>query len=371
MTMPIPVICDRCRAEGVAGQAQFADFGDLLDFEPVPLQVKRIDGFSPEAQRAYVAALSILGSAHRAAKAIGKSATGAQRLCTLPGSEGFRRACERAKAISLQKGKLRLADSLGAVAAAEVRGPPPESLPGEEEPAGSDDARIELLAGIVRNHLLKLKQERRCRLEGRIAEADFYVRQITCLEVALDLVSEDGWKFLYDCRRGEHDLTLIAETDMSRLLDAARREHWEAAGDPPRPEHPPRHLLVEHDGFSTEPLEATWGGQALSHEEQRRIFAERHAQDAAAQVEWEAEARRDHERRREAPPGMDEGEHRRPAGGRSRSGGGLGRPACDLEVDRTDVTNSVRDGPAPEDRHNGANDGDGCAQPSPHKETDK
>jgi hypothetical protein len=332
MPSPIPVVCDRCRAQGVAGEEAFADFGDLLDFEPVPLQVKRVDGFSPDAQRAYVAALSILGSADRAAKAIGKSATGAQRLCTLAGSEGFRRACERAKAISLEKGTLRLAESLRAVAAPDAP-PPSEPPPGEDEPAEGDDAKLELLAAIVRNHLLKLKQERRCRLEGRIAEADFCVRQITCLEVALDLVSADGWKILHDCRRGAYDLTLIAETDMSRLLDAARRDHWEACGDPPRPEHPPRHLLEAHDGFSTEPLEATWGGVALSHKEQQRVFAERHAEDAAAQIEWEAEARRDYERRRESGAAHDQ--EPRPAGQPAPSG------------DRTDVTNSVRDGLGP------------------------
>jgi hypothetical protein len=68
-------------------------------------------------------------------------------------------------------------------------------------------------------------------------------------------------------------------------------------------------------------LEATWSGRELSHEEQRARFREQHAIDAAAQVAWEAEARRDYERRRESAacpepvegPGMDEGGER-PAG---------------------------------------------------------
>jgi hypothetical protein len=319
MTVPIPVICDRCRAEGVAGEAQFADFGDLLDFEPVPRR-PRADGWTPELQRAFIAALAVTGSPRRGARAVGKAQYGAEQLRKAKGAEGFNAAWDRAMALAAEKGRHRLAAGISAAIEADARPDlakaTQEKMAEEDRPAETDDAKLELLAAIVRNHLLKLKQERRCRLEGRIAEADFYVRQITCLEVALDLVSEDGWKFLYDCRRGAHDLVVIAETDMSRLLDAARREHWQACGDPPRPEHPPRHLLEEHDGFSTEPLEATWSGQELSHEEQRARFREQHAIDAKAQVEWEAEARRDFERRgAEDPPRDGEGDHSPPANG--------------------------------------------------------
>ena len=294
MTHTVPVICDRCRAEGVAGEADFADFGDLLDFEPVPLQVSRVDGYSPEAQRAFIAALSILGSAHRAARAIGKSATGAQRLRQLPGSEGFCRAWERAKAISQEKGTLRLANSLRAVAAPGAKPPPatgPEPPePSEDQLARQDSVMLDLLTTLIHRYLIKLQQERTARLEGRIAEADLYVRQITWLEVCCDMLSGDGMRLLTDYRCRGHNLYDIVETPMTRLLDGARRRHWDAAGEPPRPEHPARHLLVEHDGFATEPTEYTLGGIELSHEEQRRRFEKRHAIDAAAQVAWEAEA---------------------------------------------------------------------------------
>jgi hypothetical protein len=97
---------------------------------------------------------------------------------------------------------------------------------------------------------------------------------------------------LRDARRDGRDLLHIAETELSKLLDEARRKHWGACGDPPRPEYPPRHLLEQHDGFATEPLPATWGGLAESHDEQRRAFDEQHAGDAAAQIEWEERARR-------------------------------------------------------------------------------
>jgi hypothetical protein len=55
---PLPVICDRCRAEGLAGEDPFEAFGALLDFDPVPRRAHRADGWDAEVQRAYIAALS-------------------------------------------------------------------------------------------------------------------------------------------------------------------------------------------------------------------------------------------------------------------------------------------------------------------------
>jgi len=317
MDARIPVICDKCSAEGLAGEADFAGLGDLLDFTPVPLQVERVDGWSPECQRAFVAAVSVLGSSDRAARAIGKSATGAERLRTLTGAEGFIAAWEKAKAISQERGTLRLANRLRGLAA-----PAPAAPPAPAPAAAADDAgevRRELLAAILRNYMLKLGAERRSRLEGRIVQADYYVRQLTMLEVALDLVSGDGMAVLRDARRDGHALLDIAETPMSRLLDRIRRRHWEECGDPPRPEYPPRHLIEEHDGLATESVECARGGLARSMDDQWRAFEAQHALDAAAQVEWEARARlaweaseqgpgacRDHERRRESGADHDQ-----------------------------------------------------------------
>jgi len=50
--MSIPVICDRCRATGVSGEADFSHLGDLLEFDPVPRKTQRADGWTPERQRA-------------------------------------------------------------------------------------------------------------------------------------------------------------------------------------------------------------------------------------------------------------------------------------------------------------------------------
>ena len=56
--MTIPVICDRCRVGGIAGAGDFSHLGNLLEFEPVPRPVKRVDGWHEEKQRAFIALLA-------------------------------------------------------------------------------------------------------------------------------------------------------------------------------------------------------------------------------------------------------------------------------------------------------------------------
>jgi hypothetical protein len=357
MTAPIPVICDRCRATGDAGEAPFADFGDLLDFKPVPRR-PRADGWNPELQRAFIAALAVTGSPRRAARAVGKAQYGAEQLRKAEGAEGFNVAWDKAMALAAEKGRHRLAAGISAVIEADAPPGLAEAAPDlPEDPAARDEADCAFFETLLRKYMIKLEQEREARIQGCIVEADYCLRQLTWLEVVLDMTSGDGFKVLRDYRCDDHELIDIAETPMSQLLDAARREIWVAAGDPPRPEPTDRRLLVDHGRFSCEPAESTWGGRELSHEEQRRAFEEQHARVAAAQVKWEAEARRDYERRRAAPPLMDE------------EPGPAGQPAP--SGDRTDVTNSVRDGQAPEERPDSANEGDSYAQLSPHKETEK
>jgi hypothetical protein len=319
---PIPVVCDRCRAEGLAGEDPFAAFGALLDFDPVPRYAKRADGWDAETQRAFIAALSLTGSVRAACRAVGKSAFGVEQLLRHQGSEGFRAAYDEAMAISGDERSRRLAEGLRAVAAeqagwrppdppwanARPRGRPSErfrpmaaaAAPAGEEVASSLETLVDWLEPIVGKYCIKLGQEREARLAGRIAEADFYLRQLTWLEVAIDLASGDGLRLLREFRVDGRRLGDIAETPMSWLLGQVRRRAWAAAGEPLGPEHPPADLLVHHGSYSTEPLEATEGGRPLTHEEQRRAFEERHTAAAEAQIEWEAEARRDYERRRDS-----------------------------------------------------------------------
>jgi ribosome-associated translation inhibitor RaiA len=323
---PYPVLCDRCGAEGIAGEAEFerlAGLGDLLDFEPVPRRVARADGWTPEIQSAYVAALAVTGSERQACAVVQRAPWGVQRLREADGSEGFVAACDKAMEIYQERERVRRADSLLAAARGEAarrgRGrprlawsnaasrrltpPEPELPPGDagDPTADEEKLKLSLLEVIVHKYMLKLEAERRCRLEGRIAEADFYIRQVTMLEVSLDVLADgNGMEVLKQARRDGHDLLHIAETELSKLLDRARRLHWQDCGDPPRPGYPPRHLLVEHDGFATEPLEGPPTDMRESWQERLSRLERQHERDAKAQVEWEAEARRDYERRRDS-----------------------------------------------------------------------
>jgi hypothetical protein len=302
-------------------------------------------------QRAYIAALSLTGSDRAACRAVAKSAFGVNQLLAHEGSDGFAAAREQALAIAADERSRRLAEGLRTVAAeqsgwrppeppwagaATRRGRPPGSFDGapEPEPEMSLEDKERAIEGILVKYLYKVEAERKARLEGKIVAADFYLRQMTCIEVALDLLSGGGFMALHDFRLKGYHLCQIAETPISKIMGDLRREKWAAMGDPPRPEHPPARYLEDEGGFSIEPNESFKGGPPAFQERQRQTYEDRHRQDAEAQLRWEAEARRDYERRRAAAPLVDE------------EPGSAGQPAPGPDPgDRTDVTDSLRDGP--------------------------
>ena len=54
-TVPIPVmpvVCDKCRAEGMAGDAMFSAIPEILNFEPVPRRAA-VNSWSAQHQRAF------------------------------------------------------------------------------------------------------------------------------------------------------------------------------------------------------------------------------------------------------------------------------------------------------------------------------
>lgn len=72
------------------------DFTDPLAFTPVPLQRKRRRGWTPERQRAFIAALSRCGSVSAAARQVGLSARSAYALLDKDGAESFAGAWDTA-----------------------------------------------------------------------------------------------------------------------------------------------------------------------------------------------------------------------------------------------------------------------------------
>ena len=313
---PFPVLCDRCRAEGLAGEAEFAELaglGDLLDFEPVPRRVARADGWTPEIQSAYVAALAVTGSERQAAAVVERAAYGVTQLRKVEGNESFLAACDKAMEIWRERERVRRSDSLLAAARGEVartRGPgrprlawsgaatrQPPPAQGEPEAADGDSTEPMLwLERMLKLYLIKLESERSARLEGHVAAADLYVRQATAIEVMMDLAAAGCGLDVFEMLdrlsvEGVHFIQ-VAETPFSRLLDEARRRHWEARGEPARPE-PPRHLFEPRHGVALEPCDAAYGGRDVSLDDQWRAFEAQHAKDAAALVEWESRARQE------------------------------------------------------------------------------
>lgn len=325
---PIPVVCDRCRAEGLSNEDPFARFGALLDFDPVPRRTARADGWTEDVQRAFIAALSLTGSPRAACRAVGKAAYGAEQLRHVPGNEGFLAAWDEALEIAAGERGRRLAEGLAQVAAeqsAARRAAPPWSgaadrrgaLPPPPADTRTDEQRaddiLELIKGLIHKYTLKLESERRARLEGRIAAADFYVRQLTFIEICLEAVSGDPLKYLKEARIGNHRLTEVASTLLVTALDDARRAHWAAIGEPERPEHPPGHLTEAHDGYVTEPGDEYWfSDRGVSFEDYQSARKDQYARDARAQVEWENKARAQaaewRKRQKEDPFGLKAGQ---------------------------------------------------------------
>lgn len=294
-----------------------AEIEALLDFTPAPRKIKKVNGWTPALQRRFIAKLAETGSPAKAADALGRCRFGAEKVYKADGADSFRAAWDKAIEIAEERAAARQEADRAIWAGVRppggidrrAPGPKPRTRPEAElgpepEPEPADDKEKQtLFLALLRKYFLKLQSERRARLEGRIAEADFYLRQASFFEVAIDLTTPDAYQALADARRDGVHLIDIAETDMSRLLDDVRRRAWAALGESHpelawgasedgsgRPAPPAGHLLADHGTFRTEPLEFTRGGIELSHEEQRAAFRERYRLAAEEQVKWEAGA---------------------------------------------------------------------------------
>jgi hypothetical protein len=161
-TITIPVICDRCRAEGAAGHDPFTAIADLLTFDPVQRR-SHVNNWTAEHQRAFVAALAITGSPRQAARAIGRHAFGADQIKMAKGGRGFADACQAALELYREREMLRIKEGLSGLAEqAEERDglaqthlralPPPFPSPfaGESQSDGDDGEEEEHEQAVAR-----------------------------------------------------------------------------------------------------------------------------------------------------------------------------------------------------------------------------
>lgn len=270
----------------------------LLTFTPVPRGVKRADGWDPASQRGFIAWLAVTGNVIAAARAVARSESGAKQLRREDESGEFRAAW--AAAIALYRSRN---------GATGQRPPPPRHpLPPpdlEDEPfitkehLGFDDeaAKQALLTEILQRYLIKLKAERTARLEGRIVEADFCVRQLSVIELILDIGGRTQ-ELLDTFSHGDLHLLQVSATPGSALLERARRAFWLEKGEADRP--PPAPLGRHNELFATgrDDYDPERDGDRKAWEQrrdaQRRLAAE-------AQEEWERRAAEDAERRKGEP----------------------------------------------------------------------
>src|SRR4051812_34871380 len=150
----------------------------LLQFEPVVRKCVRHDGWLADRQREFIIALTVLGHVEQAAIALGGTMSGVYKLRTAAGGEGFAKSWDSAMALHLRRNprpEPKGRPSRGEIESGVGRTPWPANDTGPrisefESPEAERRADDEVFEEIVRKYWLKVKAERRARLEGRIVE---------------------------------------------------------------------------------------------------------------------------------------------------------------------------------------------------------
>ena len=298
----------------------------ILPFTPVPRK-HRVDGWTPERQRAFIVKLAETGSVKAAAQAVNMSAVGAYQLRRMPGAESFNAAWDAA----VHHGVQNLADIAMERAVEGVAVPvywkgeqvgekrwyndrllmfmlrhhlpgkfgdlkrlPPGGAPGHEQaladtraeaaadPEGEAAAALaeaeEMLNQLMRLYRGKVQAERRYRMEGDILNADWCLRQMTHFELAMELGDAPIGELIEAARENDGEGQRFTSAWSERLHEE-RLKGWEVAGDPPRP---PLHF------FERVMSSYTQGGD---HEAERSIMRkEAMVMLAEGQALWEATA---------------------------------------------------------------------------------
>jgi hypothetical protein len=261
--MSIPVICDRCRSPGIAGEADFSHLGDLLEFTPVPRRKERVDGWSPEKQRAFIAALSATGSKRRAALAIGMQPYGADQLLKAEGSDSFKAAVERAMAIAAQNGTMKIAQGVADAAARNAQLTAPSRLRGAPLP------------GQVLNEFGEYEDEGSVQRRGEDAMVSICNKLLRIRRLYLQAIS------------GSPGMRAAFEILTELPIDWEKAERGEAQDDEPwrsTNQRQPDMILTAESGWSF----GEFGYGPDRKAELRAAIDEHRAEEGLPPVEWEA-----------------------------------------------------------------------------------
>lgn len=281
----------------------------LLHFEPVVRKCVRHDGWLHERQREFIIALTVLGSAEQAAIAVGGTMSGAYKLRTADGGEGFAAAWDSALALHHRRHprpERKGRPSRGEIESGTGRKPWPAARGARfEEPADPEQEARDAEAAweqLLKLYRSKLVAERKYRLEGRIVAADYTVRQLAWMEIVFDLGGR-AMKLLKALECGDHPLFKIAATPISEYLGQVRRGIWLEKGEADRP--PPSPLGPRDGRCAIDPPSEYRPERDGDHREWESRREEQRALAAEAQRAWEEKARAEAEdwRKREAAKG--------------------------------------------------------------------
>ena len=261
----------------------------LLDFAPVVRKCKRHDGWTPDRQRTYIVALARLGEVERAAQSLGRTGSGAFKVRTSAGGEGFADAWDGA--LPLFHARNPGLSRRGGRAVRPGFRPSPIRL--EDEPVRARHRRSRCATCSTAT----ARSSSRSASAGSPAESSrpiIYVRQLTFLEILFDL-GGNAHEIHDQFRSGGLEPFETIGTPMGVLLDRLRRDYWREKGEPDRM---PAALLGRHDERSA----AGVGGSHHYDAERDGPYAEWHARrerlealQAEAQRLWEEKAKADAE----------------------------------------------------------------------------
>ncbi len=91
------------RTDALCASPEPSDLELEIAFEPVPRRRNRRSGWTPDKQRAFIAALARCGSVTAASRHVGLSATTVYRLLRMEGAESFAAAWDQAQDIGLAR----------------------------------------------------------------------------------------------------------------------------------------------------------------------------------------------------------------------------------------------------------------------------